>query len=156
MVYTSVGRSTARESALEAVSLVIDRTKSLDEVVKVGAYDYLNPAITEANFPTAVGPTQLQVLLVHLNRRAWMAEVTEELASHALQPGSMTELVALGAYRPELQRQFPIVALGSDWFDAEDNYCVGYLEGDSTFRGLGLRHLNTEFGAGCRFLALAN
>ncbi len=62
-------------------------------------------------------------------------------------------LLALGAEYPDLQKEFPIVALGSVWRDLGGRRLVAYLAYWRSKRSLGLRWVGLDWGGPCRFLA---
>lgn len=66
-------------------------------------------------------------------------------------PANIAELLALGAQYPDIQRQFPIVALGSVWRLRSSGPCVPCLWGDDWERGLHLRQLMDKWHPGYRF-----
>ena len=56
---------------------------------------------------------EIEFELVHLNKDASTDEALAELDKRGLRPALYEELLAFAAKHPELQKQFPIVALGS-------------------------------------------
>lgn len=124
--------------------------RSLDDLLSAGCYDHVNRYL----HPLSGGPAPADfAALVCLERVATTAEVSTELDRLALEPGRLPELLALGAARPELQRAFPIVALG-----AAEAYPSGYrrlpfLWGSPHVRHLDLRWDEGRWAANVRFLA---
>jgi len=96
--------------------LMVDYGRSIEGAVAAGKYDYANPNITATNFPTKrAGKVKLAVELVHFGRNIDSDEAIAELDKMGLRPAGLHELLALGEQHPELQRQFPIVALEQVW-----------------------------------------
>lgn len=94
--------------------VTVDYTLDLAAMIKAGKYDWVNEHISVKNFPIkGRGTTEIELMLVHLDRYATTKEVEAELDKRGLRAATLEELLALGAAQPELQRQFPIVALGS-------------------------------------------
>lgn len=146
-----------------AFDLSVDYSRPLAEVVAAGKYSYSNDNITEENFPTDKGDPEVvgnptgvnvtQAVLVHLDRVAKGDDVLAGLERQGLRPGTMFELAHFGEQHPEVQRQFPVVALGSVWADPDGRRCVGCLWEDGGHQGLGLGWYVGRWGASDRFLA---
>ncbi|MBW3537949.1 hypothetical protein KY386_00475 [Candidatus Parcubacteria bacterium] len=141
---------------VDSYPLTINFDRSIADMIVVGNYDgYVNPSITDQNFPVVgSGIVETEAVLVHLNRLATDAEVLAEIDRLGLRAGLMPELLALGAQYPDLQRQFLIVALGSVWARPLGRRRVGYLWGRPSRRFLGLAWLGLfRWHPGYRFLA---
>jgi hypothetical protein len=138
----------------ESYSLTINRQRSRAEMVAAGKYDYVNPNITEENFPVGEGEAEVKAVLVHLDRSSSDEEVLREMERQGLRPATMDELCAFGEQHPDRQREYPIVAHGSVWTDPYGDRSVGYLWGDAGRRNLYLRWLGRVWPASCRFLAV--
>jgi hypothetical protein len=139
---------------LQGYPLTINRQRSRSEMVGAGKYDYANPSITEENFPVEQGSSEVEVVLIHLNRVASNEEVTSEMERLGLRPATMDELCAFGEQHPDRQRDYPIAALGSVWTDRYGYRYVGYLWEGAYGRDLGLYWLGYGWLARCRFLAV--
>ena len=127
---------------------------SLAEMISAGHYDRVNDDITAEHFPIRGGGTaELEAQLVHLNRLMESEDVLKELDKNDLWPGTIPELLAFGAKHPELQRQFPIIPLGSVWQDHDGRPRVPSLSSGPGKRVLFLNS-GSEFHDGCRFLAI--
>ncbi len=136
--------------------ILVDHTLSLRELITLGNYDWVNENITEKNFPReGSGKVSLKAELLHFGRNISSENVITEMKKLGYRPATIWELLAFGTQNPELQRQFPIVALGS--------ICVlsGYrlvplLHGGGSGRFLGLRWFDGGWGGSCRFLVVRN
>lgn len=137
----------------QAYPLHIDSSSSLEQMVAAGSYDYVNPDITQENFPLE-GKSDVEAVLVHFDRSIESEQVLSELERLGLSPASMAELAVFGATNPELQPQFPIVALGSAWTRPNGRRLVGCLGSISDDRGLYLGWFDDGWDPGCRFLAV--
>ncbi len=86
--------------------------KALMELITQGKYDSVSDSITEANFPIErkEASQELEVILVHFDKRLSTKQVEAELDRRDLKPAKIDALLALGSAQPELQRKFPIVA----------------------------------------------
>jgi hypothetical protein len=134
---------------------VVDYSMTLPQMIAAGRYDWQNDDITPARFPVnGEGQKELNGQLVHFNRNMGSDDVKKELDAKGLRPATHEELLAFGATYPEMQRQFPIVALGS-FAEIGGGRDVVCLDGDGSGRGLGLVWLGGGWGPGCRFLAVA-
>ena len=135
--------------------VTVDYSQTLAQMVKAGKYDWVSSRITQEYFPLkGKGAVEAKVELVHLDKVVTTKEVLAELDRLNLRPANIEELLAFGAKHPELQKQFPIVALGSVWRDS-DGYrlvpCLGWLGSE---RDLGLRWFGCAWSGYYRFLAV--
>ncbi|MFH1990409.1 MAG: hypothetical protein ABIJ19_00960 [Patescibacteria group bacterium] len=81
-------------------------------------------------------------------------EVLSELDKMGLRPVTLKELLALGEGFPNLQREFPIIALGSVWDSDNFRHCPR-LGGDTSERILFLSWITGRWwGDGYRFAAV--
>ena len=110
--------------------------KTIKNLLKEGKYDWVNSSITDRNFPTnKTGTEEDEIHLAHFHRRFDNEDlVIEELDKLGYKPVNSAQLLALGAKYPDLQRQFPIVALGQCWVDSRVRRFVVYLDGRSDDR----------------------
>ena len=122
-------------------SVTVDYGLSLAKMIKAGKYDYVNSDINAKNFPVArIGKVEMKNLeLVHLNCNASTDEAIREIGKRGLGLGDLPMLLALGAKYPELQREFPVAALGSSWVGRDGRRDVAYLWHGRGIRGLSLR-----------------
>jgi hypothetical protein len=103
-------------AAVTAYPVMIDYRRSLDEMVKAGRYDYANPNVTAKHFPVqGNGKVLAELVLFHFNRDIGSDHAIIELDKHGVVPAKIEYLLAFGAKYPELQKQFPIICLGSVW-----------------------------------------
>lgn len=89
---------------------------TLEQMIAAGYYDKVDSDITPERFPLSgesESKRNLVAELIHLNRVVRSKKVVTELDKMGLRPGKIEELLAFGATFPDLQRKFPIVALGS-------------------------------------------
>jgi len=138
--------------------VVIDYEKSFTEMKELGKYDYSECWVNDRNYPImGIGQHRLEMVLVHLNRFASIREVEYYLMRQKLTPAKLEHLLAFGAAYPELQRQFPIVAIGSVWMhDIQSYFCPSLNYND---RGRVIDHhwfyySPQCFDATCHFLAI--
>jgi hypothetical protein len=123
-------------------SIAVDYSKSLQDMMADGNYDWVNPAITPKGFPiTAVGIVQFETKVFHFNRYISSEDAVEAITAddrrHFWEPAKIEGLLAYGMKNPNEQRQYPIVGLGSFAGVLGSRY-VPYLYGHGAGRGLDL------------------
>ncbi len=124
-------------------SIIVDYGKKVKEMVAAGHYDWPNSDINDTNFPqSGTGVDTVNPELVHLNKDASSEDALAHMEANGLRPATLAELLAFGATYPEIQRQFPIIALGSSWVDSGGRRRVPCL-----FRSDGDRVLDLDWGA---------
>lgn len=142
------GRVFVREPAPKGsevvYALTIDRSQTLGDLISAGKYDWVNDDITQENFPVPSkdGTEEVEVVLVHLDECLTTDQVKAELDRRGLKPASIVELLALGSAHPELQREFPLVALGSSWRHPDGYVYVPELWDDHGKRKLSLDYVH--------------
>lgn len=131
-------------------------TLSLAEMIRVGSYDWVNVNIKEANFPMPEGFTLgTEPKLYHFNRSISSENAIEEMKKDGFRPATIWDLLDYGAKNPELQRLFPMVALGSVE-EVGGNRSVACLYGGGAKRYLSLGWFVIDWGDDHRFLAVRN
>ena len=135
-------------------SITVNYSLSLEEMVAAGRYDWKNNDITAKHFSVkGEGVVDVDIELVHFDRVMDSSdEVIREL-NVGLRPAKIEELLAFGAKYPDVQRQFPIVALGSVWQHLDDRH-VPFLWGYSDERYLYLDWFGDRWRGNFRFLAV--
>lgn len=100
---------------IELGELTVGEKATTEEMVRAGEYNYASENITTANFPiTRHGPRKLY--LVHYKKDMDTKEVEAAVAAMGDKELALVEdLLAVGAHpkHKELQREFPIICLGS-------------------------------------------
>lgn len=120
----------ATQSVHPTYPVSINYGLSLEEMIAAGRYDWKNDDITAKHFPErGEGVSDIEIQLVHFNRVMGSSdEVIREFDKMGLRPASIEELLAFGAKYPDVQRQFPIVALKSLWRRLRGHRYVPYLD----------------------------
>lgn len=129
---------------------------TLKGLIEAGKYDWVNSDITEARFPMPENFTLgAEPKLYHFNRSISSEKAIKEMAKDGFRPATIWDLLDFGAKNPELQRQFPIVALGSvaRFGDSRGVACLG---GSGSGRDLGLDWFGSGWSDYFRFLAVRN
>lgn len=125
----------------------------LKELITLGKYDWVNGDIIAKYFPVVEVPTLEGENLFHFNRNISSEDAIAEMDKVGYRPATMAELLVYGAKNPEMQRQFPIVALGSV-AQIDGTRRVGILGEGGSGRKLNLDYFDGGWGGGCRFLAV--
>jgi hypothetical protein len=135
--------------------VVVDYGQVLVEMIQAGKYDWINNDITSDHFPiTGTGQKEEEITLFHFNRSISSDDAIVEMAKKGFRPADPPEILALGAEHPELQKQFPIVALGSPWRDPGGLRHVVYLDRDDARRPLDLVWFERDWIGDWRFAAV--
>lgn len=140
------------------ITLNVDYTKTIEQAIADGQYDWKNGDITSKNFPIspemAGKKVEVATKLFHFNRDISSDDVISEMNKDGYRPATLMELLVMGFLFPELQRQFPIVAVGSVWRSAGDGRDVPCLRVNGSGRGLNLYWFDGGWGAHYRFLGV--
>lgn len=143
------------------ITINIDYTKTINELIKDGKYNWVNSGVTAENFsisPEMTEKKEVSAKLFHFNRDISSEDVISEMDKVGYRPANLTELLSWGILFPELQKQFPIVALGAVWEkeEEEDDYIsyVPYLSGHDSWREIYLHWLILKWSNRYRFLAV--
>lgn len=143
----SVGRQTFK--------VLVDYTKSLKKMIQAGQYDWVNDDITSDHFPVkGNGQKEKEITLFYFNRDISSDDVIAEMGRAGYRPAKIEELLALGAVEKELQKQFPIIALGSVWRTPPGPCHVPALRWISAGRDLRLSWFGAVWAEDWRFAAV--
>ncbi len=135
--------------------VVIDCTQTLKEMISAGKYDWVNSDITPEHFPiTGKGISEEEVVLFHFDKTMTSEQVIAEMDKQGFKPASIEELLALGSSKPDLQKQFPIIALDSVWRNPNGRRCVPCLYYDGSRRKLDLDWFDFSWFPRYRFAAV--
>lgn len=147
------------ESAQGSVfTLDVDYSKTKLQMIETGNYGYMNDFFRD-NDPVegkidGAGTVSVRLELVHFNRIISTSDALSEIKKRGLVPAGIEHLLALGAKHPDLQKEFPIVALGSVWQHSDGSRNVACLYRWDVQRGLGLHWGGYGWYEYCRFLAV--
>ncbi|MEK7520415.1 MAG: hypothetical protein AAB581_04220 [Patescibacteria group bacterium] len=136
--------------------ITLNHTLSLTDMIAAGHYDWVNDDITAEHFPVkGKGAAELAVELVHFDRSISSGDAVKEMEKMGLRPATHEELLAFGAKYPDIQREFPIVALGSS-AQIHGRRFVLFLFRYGSERFLSLFWWDSFWGADYRFLGVRN
>lgn len=141
--------------AIKEFSLIIDYTKTLEQLISEGKYGKNHPEINDKNFPISLEMTgkkmEISGKLFHFNRSISSDDVIFEMDKAGFRQATIRELLALGALFPDLQRQFTIVALNSYWRNNKEHW-VTSLRGNDSERWVG--SARGKWSDSCLFLGV--
>ncbi len=127
---------------------------SVEDAVEIGRYDWANNDITSKNFPTTqTGKAEVVLEPIHFNCYISTKDAPLKLDRMGYRPAELHELLAFGEKYQNVQREFPIVALGSVWHQRGGRR-VPCLYGDSSGRVLGLLWVGRAWPKISRFAAV--
>ena len=119
--------------------VTVDYSMSLADMITAGRYDWANEDITFKNFPiNGKGQAEIMIEIIHFNRCIQSEGALNDFENTGLRAAALPELLAFGAKYPDMQREFPIIALGSLWQDSYGSRRVPALWSSFGGRGLGL------------------
>ncbi|MEK7061874.1 MAG: hypothetical protein AAB957_01290, partial [Patescibacteria group bacterium] len=93
--------------------------------------------------------------LYHFGKKTESDWVIAEMAKDGKRPATLRELLAFRENNPELQRKFPIIALGSVWVGRDGYRRVVYLYRYHSERDLSLYWYESDWLGFCRFLGVS-
>ncbi len=139
----------------DAYPIRVDYYRSLSGMIGAGSYNYHNEHINQRNFSlNGSGVDENKAALVSFDEPMESDQVLAALSERGLTPAPIEVLLALGEQHPDLQRQFPIIALGSIWENDNGRKDVVCLWGGSQGRRLFLQWYYYNWLPGYRFLVI--
>ena len=136
--------------------ITVDYSKTLEEMIAAGKYDYVNSEITSINFPIPSdksGSKNPEAIILHFNKRIDTEKLLKILNRKGFRPGTLPELLAFGAKYPEAQIRHWVIALGSSWQDSGGGRRVVWLGGGVGHRPAALDDRRSWWVRSARFLA---
>lgn len=145
------------EKVKDAFTLPVNHHRPVSDGIRAGHYDWVNPHITEQNFPTTQqGTKEVAVQLIHFNRTmSTDDQALAELDKQGLRPANLQECLAFGEKYPDVQREFPIIFLGSVWRSPGGDRRCPYLSWCGSGRNLYLDWVDGDWYEICRFAAVS-
>ena len=137
----------------------VDYGKSLKSMIEAGEYDNKNDPFDPKKFPRErkeKGKSELEVIAADFMEAITTKQIEERLDQLGLRSATIEELLAVGVQRPDFQRKFWIVALGSGFVDFRSGREAPCLTGDSGGRNLYVfwDEPDSKWDDACRFLAV--
>ncbi|MEI6528056.1 MAG: hypothetical protein WCO10_00055 [bacterium] len=133
---------------------VVNYGRSVKDSLKAGKYDWVNDDITDKNFPSKEeGEREVEFGLFHFNKVTQSDDNVAEMKKAGFRPATIKEMLAYGEKNPEVQREFPVIALGS--VARLSGYRrVGCLNGRGSGRRASLDCYGLDWSGYCRFLGV--
>lgn len=136
-------------------SITVDYSQTVEQLVRIGRYDWADDGINSPNFPSREkGQAQIDISLLNFDHSISSEDVIKAMGAQGLRPATLKELLALGTAFPDLQRQNPIVALGSTRRYPYGYVYVPYLGRNDGYRRLDLRWFGGGWLPNWRFAAV--
>lgn len=93
------------QSTRAAFPISVDYERTVFEMVSAGRYDYVNPNVSDENFPLQRGKQQESIIyLFRVERVMSSEEIASTLDKEGLRPATLPELLSFGATYPNAQR----------------------------------------------------
>lgn len=150
----------SKEYEPDNINLIVNYSRDLKQMIAAGKYAWANKDITEEHFPlqTELRAKQLSLStkLFHFNRLISSKDAIFEMEKNGYHPANLAELLALGEIYPNIQKEFPVTALGSVWNFADSGHRVPALRFGGSRRGLHLYWFSIKWNKDYRFLAVLN
>ncbi len=138
-LHASGVRTSPANTGSGVYAVTVDYSKTLAQMIATGNFGWTNPEIKDSNFPffNGGGAVAVNFELVHFNAKLTAKEIDAVLSQMGDRPATLWEILAFAAKFPDLQRQFPIVALAPLVVN-RDYRCVSYLDRDGRGRSISL------------------
>ena len=128
---------------------------SVKDAIAAGKYDWKNDDITTKNFPSkCTGVADMEIILVKFDDTMSSEDVIRELDKKGLRPAALPELLAFGEKYTDVQREFPVIALGSVRQHSDGNRLVPSLFKVASQLCLGLVWFGGKWDSLYRFAAV--
>ena len=133
------------------ITVLVDETKTVEELISEGKYDWSNDNITSKNFPLPEDGKieKREVRLFHFEKMMTSEEAIAEMDKEGYRPATIWELLGLG----RLQREFPVIVLGSVCV-VDGRRHVAYLYVLDGRHSLSLRWFDFGWGDYCCFVGV--
>ncbi len=142
-------------SVVQQYLVTVNYDLSVKDAIVAGHYDWKNDDITGKNFPSKrTGTADLEIALVKFDDAMSSEDVLRELDKQGLRAAELPELLAFAEKYSDVQREFPVVALGSVWQDSGGGRDVPYLVRDADRRLLFLNWFVNDWVSDYRFAAV--
>ncbi len=152
------GKTIFEKAKNEEINLLVDYSLSLQEMISAGGYVRIHGKINKNNFyfPNELKSKKVSVSarLFHYNIPISSQDAINKIDKAGFRLATLAELLSLGSKYPELQYQFPIVALGSLEMDVYGALSAPFLGVSDYDRKLDLYCYSFEWKKHYRFLAI--
>lgn len=156
LIFTSEKNIMAQSQERPVFNLTVDYTKTFNQTIKKGKYGRTMPDTIKYTVPKElVGKKfNLTATLFVFNKKQRSTEIVTKIYKEGYRPAYFMELLSYGYQYPEMQKNFPIVALGTNIIDGNQNTRVPYLYVSYDDRALYMYVDDYPWLPECRFLAI--
>jgi hypothetical protein len=136
--------------------LMVDYGRSIAASVKAGAYNWANEDINDKNFPNTEydqNGGEKEMALFHFNRVVSSQDAIAGMKAEGYRPATAREILAFGETNPNVQREFPVIALGQV-VELNGLRQVVYLCRRGSDRKASLSYCGGDWNGGYRFLGV--
>jgi len=149
--------SLARAKRSYITSVPYKGMSTINGLVNAGKYDWTNSDVSDEHFPNSKMITEtVRIQLVHFGCVISSEDIIAEFKKGRLRGINVAEVLSLGRDQPDLQRLYPIIALGQKWyFSKKDSFVVCLAWHGMLRRIYLLSRLRREWPAHCRFPAVS-
>jgi len=128
---------------------------NVTKAISLGCYKWVNRIVKFKNIQNEQkGEAVIVVELIHFNRVISTKEALYQINKARYRPAEFYELLAFGEKYPDVQRQFPIVALGSICQNQDGGYYVPVLDGSDSDRFLDMEWIERNWSKNHRFIVI--
>ncbi|OGM93769.1 hypothetical protein A2524_02505 [Candidatus Wolfebacteria bacterium RIFOXYD12_FULL_48_21] len=136
----------------EAFRTMTGGTRTTDEVVAAGNYDWVNSMVNGDNFPMRPMPDgPREIVFLEFDHDTTSEEALAEAERQGLERPLYEDALFFGEQHPEEQRKDPIVFLHEPWQDPCGNLSVLVLDCGDRYRYLRLGYFGDSWDRRCRF-----
>lgn len=127
------------------VLYVMAQGRTIEEALREGKHNFVNPDVNQLNFPTSTGPFEGEVRIEPFKGHVSSSEKINSLTIRGFRPLSSLELLNYAVAYKNMQREYNIVALGDPWTDANDKKWVVVVGSDGGERVVYLASYDGEW-----------
>ncbi len=139
----------------ETVKVTVDYSRTLAQMITAGKYDWDDKDITQERFLlTGMGKQEKEITFFHFDRNMESDDVIAAMEKEGFRPADPEDVLAVGEQHSQLQRKYPIIALGKVWRDPGGRRSVVCLRECDSMRWLLLYWYGRSWFARCRFAAV--
>ncbi len=133
----------------------VNYAMTVEQLVVLGGYDWVNDAIASAHFPLDWrGIESVNIDIMPIDRMMSSMAVVQKMSDSGLRRPNIKEGLSLGVFYPDLQREGPIAILCEPWHSPYGDLRVPYLSSHGSDRRLFLSWFGGVWSPDWRFAAV--
>lgn len=112
---------------IQSFAVEVRYSSTIEEMVSRGEYTGFDGRINSINYPHSEGENLIKTeffRLVRFSNSIKSDKAIGEMSRLGIRPVTIREMLVLGAYQKDSVRYYPVVGLGTEWFDARDSMRV--------------------------------